>query len=284
VLLSACGSDSGGESGDDAPVTATGECSLASTPAPADKPAVDPPSEVPTELKITDLTEGSGPAAKDGDTVSVQYVGVRQANGEEFDSNYGDAPLDVPLGAGRVIQGWDQGLVGVKAGGRRQLDIPTELAYGDHPSGDVIQPGDALTFVVDVVAIVPSSDPADKPTVEVKPSKDAKDVTTKDLVTGNCATAEAGQTAYVQLIAYNGNDGKELQSTWETGQPIPLPLDDQTIDGIVQGMQGMKVGGRRLLVIPPALAFGESGNDAIGLPAGADLILVIDLVALGAAS
>ena len=122
-----------------------------------DKPTVSVPAELPTELKVTTLTEGSGPKAQNGDFVRVYYVGVFTKDGTEFDSNYTKgSPFDVTLGAGGVIKGWDQGLVGTQAGGRYQLDIPSDLAYGpDDYNG--IPGGSALTFVVDVVAVTPAN-------------------------------------------------------------------------------------------------------------------------------
>ena len=130
------------------------------------KPDVKLPVRRPTELVVTDITEGTGPAAVSGDTLVVHYVGVRSADGTEFDNSYdGGTPFSVTIGVGQVIKGWDEGLVGIKAGGRRQLDIPADLAYGDSPPGtDVIQPGDALSFVIDAVTIIPKPDPADAPT------------------------------------------------------------------------------------------------------------------------
>jgi cyclophilin family peptidyl-prolyl cis-trans isomerase len=108
---------------------------------------------IPTELVVTDLIAGSGPVAEAGDTVVVNYVGVRTVDGFEFDSSYDRGqPFPVTVGTGSVIQGWDLGLIGAQAGMRRQLDIPADLAYGDSDRGD-IRPGDALTFVIDVVAV-----------------------------------------------------------------------------------------------------------------------------------
>ncbi len=121
-----------------------------------EQPTVTLPTELPTELQVTTLTEGSGRAAQACDTVRVYYVGVLSADGTQFDSGYErGSTIDVVLGQGQVIAGWDQGLIGVQVGGRYQLDIPADLAYGDSGSGDVIKPGDAITFVIDVMAVVP---------------------------------------------------------------------------------------------------------------------------------
>ena len=95
-----------------------------------------------------------GSAARPGDLVKVHYVGVAYSTGEEFDAswNSGD-PLQFRLGAGQVIAGWDQGVQGMKVGGRRQLIIPPYLAYGDRGAGHVIAPGETLIFVCDLVSI-----------------------------------------------------------------------------------------------------------------------------------
>lgn len=119
------------------------------------KPDVDMvPGPPPNDLVITDLTVGEGEEAKRGQTVTVHYVGVSHANGEEFDAswNRGEA-FQFPLGGGRVIAGWDQGVAGMKVGGRRQLVIPPHLAYGERGAGGVIKPGATLVFVVDLIAV-----------------------------------------------------------------------------------------------------------------------------------
>ncbi|MEO6653585.1 MAG: FKBP-type peptidyl-prolyl cis-trans isomerase [Ilumatobacteraceae bacterium] len=118
------------------------------------KPEVQIPSEIPEELQVTVLSEGDGPAAAVGDTVVVNYVGVRSADGTEFDNSYdGGQTFPVTIGQTSVIEGWTNGLVGAQAGSQIQLDIPSDLAYGDNPQGDVIQAGDALTFVIDVMSV-----------------------------------------------------------------------------------------------------------------------------------
>ena len=120
-----------------------------------EKPEVDfPEGPPPTDLVIEDLVVGDGQEAKAGDTVDVHYVGVAHSSGEEFDSSWNRGePLAFPLGAGRVIQGWDQGIQGMKVGGRRRLTIPPQLAYGDRGAGGVIAPGETLIFVCDLVNV-----------------------------------------------------------------------------------------------------------------------------------
>jgi peptidylprolyl isomerase len=117
------------------------------------KPEIDFPGDVPpTDLVIEDLWLGDGAEAKAGSSISAHYVGVAHSTGEEFDSSWNrGAPLDFSLGQGQVIKGWDDGIVGMKVGGRRKLIIPAALAYGDRGAGGVIKPGEALIFVVDLV-------------------------------------------------------------------------------------------------------------------------------------
>ncbi|MCW2807698.1 MAG: peptidylprolyl isomerase, FKBP-type [Marmoricola sp.] len=121
----------------------------------ADKPEIDfPEGPPPTELEVTELAEGDGVEATAGSTVSVHYVGVAHSTGEEFDASYNrGAPLDFRLGVGQVISGWDQGVQGMKVGGRRRLVIPPHLGYGDRGAGGVIKPGETLIFVVDLLAV-----------------------------------------------------------------------------------------------------------------------------------
>ncbi|MEU9184631.1 FKBP-type peptidyl-prolyl cis-trans isomerase [Streptomyces sp. NPDC048484] len=120
-----------------------------------EKPEIDfPGGEPPKDLEIKDIWEGDGPVAKAGDTVSVHYVGVAFSTGEEFDASWNrGTPLGFKLGGGQVIAGWDQGLQGMKVGGRRQLIIPAHLAYGDRGAGARIGPGETLIFVCDLVGV-----------------------------------------------------------------------------------------------------------------------------------
>jgi peptidylprolyl isomerase len=120
-------------------------------PALSTKPTVATPSGTVSELKVTPLVTGTGPAVASGQTITVNYVGVAFKDGKEFDSSWSRSQaFTTQIGKGSVIPGWDQGLVGVKVGSRVQLDIPANLAYGDNPTGG--QPGGALRFVVDVLS------------------------------------------------------------------------------------------------------------------------------------
>ncbi len=120
-----------------------------------EKPEIEfPGAEPPADLVIVDVTEGDGAEATSGSTVSVHYVGVAHSTGEEFDASYNrGTPLQFRIGVGQVIQGWDQGVAGMKVGGRRQLVIPPHLGYGDRGAGGAIKPGETLIFVVDLLAV-----------------------------------------------------------------------------------------------------------------------------------
>ncbi len=119
------------------------------------KPKVTVPNGAPPKsLETKDLEEGSGATAKAGDVVSVQYVGVNYKTGKEFDASWSRGePFTFTLGAGEVIPGWDEGLVGMKVGGRRELIIPPELGYGSTGAPPAIPPNETLVFVVDLEAI-----------------------------------------------------------------------------------------------------------------------------------
>jgi len=118
-----------------------------------EKPVPDTSGEAPTELVSEDIVEGDGATAAAGDTVTVEYVGVDQATGEEFDASWDGDPFEFELGAGSVIPGWDEGVAGMKEGGRRQLTIPPDLAYGPAGQPPAIGPDATLVFVVDLVSV-----------------------------------------------------------------------------------------------------------------------------------
>lgn len=160
LVLSGCGS-SGAPSLSDQPTSAQPvSCDpAAATPSPtgpvdlAVKPVVEiPDAAPPCSLVTADLAVGTGAVAEAGRTLTVKYVGVTYLDGQEFDTSWGKPDFTFLLGGGEVIAGWDQGFVGMRAGGRRQLIIPPELGYGARGS-DPIPPNAPLVFIVDLVAV-----------------------------------------------------------------------------------------------------------------------------------
>ncbi|MFH9431947.1 FKBP-type peptidyl-prolyl cis-trans isomerase [Streptomyces sp. NPDC017615] len=119
------------------------------------KPEIDfPIGDAPSELLVEDIVVGDGPEAKPGAMVEVHYVGVTFGTGEEFDASWNRGQtFRFPLGGGRVIKGWDQGVEGMKVGGRRKLTIPPHLAYGNQSPSPLIPAGSTLIFVVDLLGV-----------------------------------------------------------------------------------------------------------------------------------
>jgi peptidylprolyl isomerase len=119
------------------------------------KPVIDKPTGTPPRrLEKEDIVKGKGPGARPGDTVIVNYVGVSFSTGEEFDASWDTGqPYPVQLGAGTVIEGWEKGLVGIRKGGRRELIIPPEMAYGAKGAPPSIGPNETLVFVIDAIEI-----------------------------------------------------------------------------------------------------------------------------------
>ena len=143
LLVAACGDDS-----------EKAAAPAAATPAPTKPEIVVPKGKPPTTLVKKDIKVGDGATATSGKTVSVQYVGVSLLNGRQFDASWDTGePFSFPLGQGQVIAGWDEGVEGMKVGGRRQLLIPPDLAYGADGSPPTIGPNEPLMFVVDLIDV-----------------------------------------------------------------------------------------------------------------------------------
>ncbi len=164
LVLTACSGSDDDVAAAPSPQAAT-SCPAAPTPVDppegattdlTEKPDIAvPEDEPPAELQVSDIVVGEGDLACSGDVVAMQYVGVLYADGTQFDASWdrGQEPFEFQLGGGQVIGGWDQGIVGMRQGGRRQLVIPAELGYGERGAGADIPPGAALIFVVDLVGV-----------------------------------------------------------------------------------------------------------------------------------
>ncbi|MEA2420582.1 MAG: peptidylprolyl isomerase [Thermoleophilaceae bacterium] len=159
LALAACGDD-GGE-----PAAKTAQAKTNEEPSPSaqrealkdtsTKPVIPKPSGTPPrKLVKEDIVKGKGPPAKNGDVLTVNYVGVAFSTGKEFDASWDRGqPFGLHLGGGDVIKGWDKGLVGMRKGGRRMLTIPPELGYGSEGYPPAIAPNETLIFVVDAASI-----------------------------------------------------------------------------------------------------------------------------------
>jgi len=219
----------------DSPVA---DSTTGSTTAPTDS---KPPKAVSSlkELKTEDLKPGKGEAAANGDTLWMLYTGTL-ANGSVFDSTdkRDNKPFKVILGQGQVIQGWEKGLVGMKVDGERKLSIPAAMAYGNEDKGD-IPPGSDLFFDVKLVAMVKKGD--------------ERTVLQKDIKEGSGRAVQKGDKVTLDYEA-RVPGGEVGDTTYTTHQPITFVVGkNEAMDGIDAGVVGMKVGGKRELVVPPAL-------------------------------
>ena len=290
ILLLGCGNDGGQSAATDSSTEIPTSIEIVPTPTPAGdvdnadlsvKPLVTiPPSTPPTELLIEDLVVGSGSPVGVGDFLIMDYVGVSYSTGLQFDASWDrGSPFPFELGAGRVIQGWDQGIVGMSVGGRRSLTIPPELAYGENGSGSgSIGPNETLVFVVDLIASVPAN--LEKPTEELT-SGPTTELETNDISEGSGAIVQPGNVVYIHYVGVSASTGEQFDSSWDRGRSEFIGYISGTgnvIQGLDEGLLGMQVGGRRTVVIPPDLAYGENGaGDGLIAP-NETLIFTVDLL------
>ncbi len=213
------------------------------------------------DLGIITHQEGTGIQPQAGDMVQVHYIGTL-ADGTEFDNSHKRGePITFTLGRGQVIQGWDQGIAQMRVGGKAKLVIPPELGYGARGAGGVIPPNATLHFAVELVGV---------PKIEYIEKK-----------AGTGVQPQAGQTVSVHYIGTLA-DGTEFDNSYKRGEPIQFKLGaGQVIPGWDLGIAQMKEGGKAVLVIPPELAYGDSGAGGV-IPPKATLRFRVELVAVTA--
>ncbi|MDC0717844.1 FKBP-type peptidyl-prolyl cis-trans isomerase [Nannocystis bainbridge] len=231
-------------------------------------------------LTVEEFVLGDGAEAVKGGEVEVHYTGYL-TDGVIFDtSKKRNRAFTFPLGEGRVIKGWDEGVAGMKVGGKRRLIVPAALGYGDRRAGK-IPPGATLVFTIELLAFTPPPPPPQPLT-----AFEAKPLSTKTLADGVKSTeykvgegpeAKAGDMVGVH---YRGTlkDGTEFDSSL-TRKPIVFPLGQgRVIKGWDIGIAGMKVGTLRKLEIPANVAYGERAKGRI--PPNSDLTFTVELMSI----
>lgn len=226
-------------------------------------------------LQYHDLVVGQGASPEAGQTVVVEYAGFLES-GKLFDSSYKrpDA-FSFAIGEGNVIKGWDEGVLSMKVGGKRQLRIPADLAYGDRGAPPVIPAGATLVFDVELKDVkIP---PKPQTVADSAFTTTESGLKYHDFVVGTGPEPKAGDQVEVH---YSGwlTTGKMFDSSLERDKPIKFPLGQgRVIKGWDEGIASMKEGGKRQLVIPPDIAYGERGRPPV-IPPGATLVFEVELV------
>ena len=238
-------------------------------------------SKTENGIAVSDYVIGTGADAVKGGEVEVHYTGYL-TDGTVFDSSVPrKRPFTFELGAGRVIKGWDEGVTGMKVGGKRKLVIPSKLGYAERRAGK-IPPNSTLVFTIELLAVTPPLPPPQPLTAfEGKPlstKKLEKSLIVADYKLGDGPEAKATDTVSVH---YHGTlkDGTEFDSSLSRPKPLVFALGSgRVIKGWDIGIAGMKVGGLRKLTIPAELAYGERARGKI--PANADLTFTVELMAV----
>lgn len=260
--------------------------------APAAPPAVAAtPVALPSGLQYIIVKPGTGTPVQTGDTVTVGYSGWLQDSGTLFDSSYNSGqPRTFELGAGTVIKGWDEGIVGMLPGEQRRLIIPPDLAYGAEGLG-TIPPNATLIFDIDLISLgTPTPTPGPTPPAS-PPEVTGETITTPTglqyiIVSPGTSdeTADTGESVTVNYSGWLKDTGVLFDSSFKPGRtPFPFLLGSGgVIKGWDEGVSGMKIGETRRLIIPPDLAYGAAGKGDI--PPNAALIFDIELLEAGPAT
>ncbi len=249
--------------------------------APDGPAAPGPLTTTASGLQYSDLAVGTGDAPQQGSVVVVEYTGWLQSNSRMFDSSFnGHKPFSFVIGTGNVIPGWDEGVMSMREGGKRQLVIPADLGYGQRGAPPEIPGGSTLVFdveLLDVKAPRPGPPETFQKVAEKDLSKTPSGLQYHDFVVGTGAQPEPGQKVSVEYTGWLP-DGTRFDSSWLRNDPIQFPLGKgRVIKGWDEGVSTMKIGGKRQLVIPFDLAYGEKGRPP-KIPAKSTLIFEVELV------
>ncbi|MBU1746173.1 MAG: FKBP-type peptidyl-prolyl cis-trans isomerase [Chloroflexi bacterium] len=239
---------------------------------------VGEPKVVTTDsgLEYTEVEKGKGAMPKEGEVVTIHYIGTLE-DGTEFDNSYenGD-PISFVLGKGMTIPGWDEGIALMHEGGKAKLVVPPELGLGDQSAG-MIPPNSTLLFEIELVAIRPGAPESPTKVDEADYVTTPSGLKYYDFEVGDGASPEQGQGVEVHYTGWL-EDGTKFDSSLDRGQTFTFGLGmGQVISGWDEGLATMKVGGKRQLVIPPELGYGSQGASSV-IPPDATLIFEVELV------
>ena len=226
-------------------------------------------------LKYIIIKEGVGESPEKGDFCKVHYTGTLE-DGTKFDSSYDRGePIEFPVGMGRVIKGWDEGILLMKPGGKRKLIIPAALGYGDRAAGS-IPPNSTLHFDVELVSIKkPFKDTDfDLPGEEILFDSGLRMI---EHVKGNGTKPNKGQTV---VVHYTGllETGSKFDSSHDRNKPFEFQIGmGRVIKGWDEGVSDMSIGSKRTLIIPPDLGYGERGAGGV-IPPNSVLVFEVELI------
>ncbi|MDQ4077273.1 MAG: FKBP-type peptidyl-prolyl cis-trans isomerase [Chloroflexota bacterium] len=228
-------------------------------------------------LTFEDVVVGEGEEAQPDQLVTVHYTGWLE-NGTQFDSSVQRGqPFQFALGRGMVIEGWDEGVQGMRVGGKRVLAIPPELAYGEQGTGGVIPPDATLIFEVELLDTEPLPEVPEAPAEVEEYITTDSDLQYAILQPGEGAVAEPGDFVSVHYAGWL-EDGTMFDTSYLRAQPLQFQLGaGRVIPGWDEGVTGMRVGEKRQLRIPGELAYGEQGIPG-SIPPNATLIFDVELV------
>jgi len=230
-------------------------------------------------LQYFDIAIGTGESPVDSGMAYVEYSGFL-TDGTRFDSSYTRREaLVFPLGKGDVILGWEEGIAAMKVGGKRQLKIASDLAYGEKGKPPAIPPNATLIFDIELIDVKPPRVTPEAPQVLDDSAYTTTETGLKiaDLVVGEGPVPQAGQIVQVDYTGWLAN-GTKFDSSLDRRKPVHFRFaKGKVIAGWDQGLAGMKIGGKRQLIIPHPLAYGEQGRPPV-IPPAATLTYEVELV------
>jgi peptidylprolyl isomerase len=285
------------------------------TPDPADYEGPVPtplrPCELPTEVTTTSVVDGSGREAAAGDGVIYHATKIDAEDGSLITSTWSTGqPANFPVIGQNPDDPLDDALLGTQAGEILRVDVPADAAGGEGLLGpdstdpstsvatttastpttsttDTATSDRAVSYIVEVLAVIPALAAEDAPkTLDIPPSEGATELGVVDVEVGDGKVVEEGDTVIVAMLLLRGDNEVVLFDSWFQGQPLVIQLrpelmagaEPATMPGMFEGLQGARVGGRRILTIPAEMAFGSGGRPLLGLPPNTDVIVVADVV------